>query len=73
MADKKKFIAEAIEKAGSLRRHFNVKKGETIPIGRMTSEKGRLQRKAKTGTLSASERRLLRRIVLAETLRGFKK
>ena len=61
MAEKKKWIQEAIKKPGSLRKTLGVKKGEKIPAGKL--EKATHSKNPTTA----------RRARLAETLKGFKK
>jgi hypothetical protein len=42
-----KFIQQAIKEEGALRKHFGVKEGEKIPVGKAKAEYKRLQEKAK--------------------------
>jgi len=61
MAEKKKWIQEAIKKPGALRKSLGVKSGEKIPESKL-----RRAEKSKNPTTAKRAR-------LAETLRGFKK
>ena len=61
MAEKKKWIQEAIKKPGSLRKTLGVKSGEKIPARKL--EKATHSKNPTTA----------RRARLAETLKGFKK
>ena len=61
MAEKKKWIQEAIKKPGALRKTLGVKKGETIPMAKLKKAE-----KSKNPTTA-------RRARLAETLRGMSK
>lgn len=60
MADKKKWIQDAIKKPGSLRKELGVKKGEKIPEKKLEAA---AKKPGKEG----------KRARLAETLRGLKK
>lgn len=69
MADK--WIKKAIKKPGALRKEMGVKEGETIPVAKLKSEETRLRKKGEGDKkLSAADRKKLRRVVLAQTLRG---
>lgn len=59
-----KKIEDMIEKPGSLRKHFNLKDDEKIPIGKAREELKELRKKAKEGNLSKSELSLLRKLSL---------
>lgn len=61
MAEKKKWIQEAIKKPGALRKSLGVKKGEKIPAAKL--EKATHSKNPTTA----------RRARLAETLRGLSK
>lgn len=61
MAEKKKWIQDAIKKPGSLRKALHVKKGEDIPASKL--EKATHSKNPKTR----------KRAVLAETLRKMHK
>lgn len=61
MAEKKKFIQEAIKKPGALRKALHVKKGENIPASKLKKAEH-----SKNPTMK-------KRAVLAETLKGFRK
>ena len=61
MAEKKKWILEAIKKPGSLRKTLGVKAGEKIPAKKLAKATH-----SKNPTTA-------RRARLAETLKGFKK
>jgi hypothetical protein len=70
----KKFIQKAIKRPGALRKHFGVKKGETIPQNKLMSLIRRLQKKAKgKAKLSMTDSRLLKQALLAKTLKKLKK
>jgi hypothetical protein len=70
MADKK-WIQKAIKKPGALRKEMGAKEGEPIPQEKLDAKKAELERaKEKKGKLTDTQRRLLRRINLAETLKG---
>lgn len=66
MADKKKkFLARAIKRPGSLREHFGIEKGNKIPKPKAQAELSRLQKKAKGDKkLSESELRLFKKLNL---------
>ena len=69
MADK--WIKKAIKKPGALRKEMGVKEGEAIPAAKLKSEETRLRKKGEGDKkLSAADRKKLRRVVLAQTLRG---
>jgi hypothetical protein len=62
IAKKKKLdVSKAIKKPGSLRRHFGLKEGEKIPVGKATEEYKRLQGKE---SLTKKELSLLRKLSL---------
>ena len=68
---KKKWIQKAIKKPGALREEMGAKEGEPIPQEKLDAEKAELeQAREKKGKLTDTQRRLLRRINLAETLKG---
>jgi|3_EtaG_2_1085321.scaffolds.fasta_scaffold26915_3 hypothetical protein len=71
MADK--WIKKAIKKPGALREEMGVKEGEKIPAKKLNAEETRLRKKGEgEKKLSAADRKKLRRVVLAQTLRGMK-
>lgn len=70
---KKNWIKGAIKKKGALRESLGIKKGHIIPATVISSEIEELQSKAEKGKLSEPARLKLRRLVLAKTLRKFKK
>jgi len=70
----KKWIQGAIkpEEAGSLRAHYGVKEGETIPADKLNALIARLRKKASDEKkLSKEELHLLRQALLARKLRGY--
>lgn len=65
----KNFIKDAVKKPGSLRKALGTKKGETIDKKKMTAKKKELEKKAEGDKkLTPSQRKMLQRINLAETL-----
>lgn len=64
-----KWIADATKNKGALREALDIPEGETIPQSRLDEEQSRLRKKSEKGKLSDSQRRLLRQVNLAETLR----
>jgi hypothetical protein len=54
-AKKNDFISKAIKKPGSLRKHYNVKEGEDIPVGRARKDYSRLKKKSKDSLEKNSE------------------
>ena len=71
MADK--WIKQAIKKPGALRKEMGVKEGEKIPMKRLRAEETRLRKKGEGDKkMSAADRKKLRRVVLAQTLKGMK-
>ena len=65
-----KWIKKAIKKPGALRKEMGVKEGEKIPVKKLRAEESRLRKKGEGDKkLSAAERKKLRRVVLAQTLR----
>jgi len=70
----KKWIQGAIQDEGSLRAHFGVKEGGTIPVNELDALIARLRKKAKgEGKLSKEELSLLRKALLAKRLRAMPK
>jgi|TARA_R110000751_G_scaffold4582_2_gene22256 hypothetical protein len=68
MADK--WIEKAIKKPGALRKEMGVKAGEKIPTEKLQSEETRLRKRGEgEKKLSTADRKKLRRVVLAQTLR----
>jgi len=68
MADK--WIKKAIKKPGALRKEMGVKEEETIPASKLSAEETRLRKKGEGDKkLSEADRKKLRRVVLAQTLR----
>ena len=68
-----KFIQGAIKKPGALRKELKVPEGKKIPAAMINKKISMLQEEAKGGKkLSAARRLLLRRLILARTLRKFK-
>lgn len=66
-----KWIKKAIKKPGALRKEMGVKEGEKIPVKKLRAEESRLRKKGEGDKkLSAAERKKLRRVVLAQTLRS---
>ena len=64
-----KFIKGAIKKPGALRKAMGTKKGETIDKKKMAAKKKELEKKAEGDKkLTPSQRKMLQRINLAETL-----
>jgi len=66
-----KWIQEAIKNPGGLHRMLKIKAGQKISTDLLRKNISRLQKKAKKGKLSKSERLFLRRLILAKTLRKF--
>jgi len=70
----KKWIQGAInpKEEGSLRTHFGVKEGETIPADKLNALIAQLRKKASNEKkLSKEELHLLRQALLARKLRGY--
>jgi len=68
------WIRKAIRKPGALRRELGIKPGQKIPVSRLRAIKARLQRKAEgRKKLTPRERRTLRRVILALTLRRLRR
>jgi hypothetical protein len=66
-----KWIKKAIKEPGALRKEMGVKKGETISVERLRKEETRLRKKGEGDKqMSAKDRKKLRQVVLAQTLRG---
>tara|TARA_R100000963_G_C4630139_1_gene95429 strand:+ start:913 stop:1125 length:213 start_codon:yes stop_codon:yes gene_type:complete len=66
-----KWIKKAIKKPGALRKEMGVKEGEKIPAKKLQSEETRLRKKGEgEKKLSKADRKKLRRVVLAQTLRS---
>ena len=64
------WIQGAIKKPGALRKKMGVKEGETIPVSELREKKAQLERAAEGDKkLSKDQRRTLRQINLALTLR----
>lgn len=64
-----KWIDGAIKRPGALRAKMGVKKGETIPKGKIDAKIGQLREEGKDEKkLSESKRALLKQLVLARTL-----
>ena len=64
------WIQGAIKKPGALRKKMGVKEGETIPVSELNEKKSQLERAAEGDKkLSKDQRRTLRQINLALTLR----
>ena len=69
-----KFIKDAIKKPGALRKAMGAKKGEPIDKKKMAAKKSDLEKKAEGDKkLSPSQRKMLQRINLAETLEKMRK
>mgnify|MGYP003140154703 FL=1 len=69
-----KFIKDAIKKPGALRKAMGAKKGEPIDKKKMAAKKSELEKKAEGDKkLSPSQRKMLQRINLAETLEKMRK
>lgn len=69
-----KFIKDAIKKPGALRKAMGAKKGEPIDKKKMASKKAELEEKAEGDKkLTPAQRKMLRRINLAETLGSLRK
>jgi len=68
-ASEDKWISDAVEDEGSLRKHYGVPEGETIPVAKMREDQKRLRDKEDK---TEAETRLLRRINLALRLRKMK-
>ena len=65
-----KWIKKAIKQPGALREQKGVKKGEKIPASKLKSEETRLRKKGEgSKSMNPTDRRKLRRVVLAQTLR----
>lgn len=72
MADK--WIDKAIKRPGALRKAMGAKEGEPIPPEKLRKKKAELEKKAEgPKKLTKAQRRLLRQINLADTLKGMKK
>jgi len=68
------WIQEAIKHPGALRKQLGVKKGKKIPLKKLNAIIKRLRKKAKgPKKLSKAELTLLRRAILAKTLRKLRK
>lgn len=65
----KLWIQEAIKKPGALREQLGVKEGEKISVALLRNIKERLQKKAEERKLTPAELKLLRRVILALTLK----
>mgnify|MGYP003132830485 CR=1 FL=1 len=69
----KNWIKGAIKNPGALREQMGVKEGETIPKAKLAATEKRLKKAAEGDKkLSPKNRKMLRRVVLAQTLRGMK-
>lgn len=70
----KEWIDKAIKHPGALREAMGAKEGEPISQEKLRKKKAELEKKAEgSKKLTESQRRLLRQINLAETLKGMKK
>jgi len=66
----KKWIKGAIKRPGALRKKMGVAKGKKIPASKLAARKKVLQKKGEgEKKLTTTERRELRQITLAQTLR----
>ena len=66
-----KWIKGAVKNKGALRRALGAKKGEAIPVEKLKTIKPKLRKKGQGDKkLSLGDRKLLRRVQLALTLRG---
>ncbi|MBN1216151.1 MAG: hypothetical protein JXA99_12015 [Candidatus Lokiarchaeota archaeon] len=65
-----KWLSKAIDNPGSLKKKLGVPEGETIPMEKINSKIDELETKAEgDDKLSKKDRKLLRRLVLAKTLK----
>ena len=74
MAKKKssKWIQKAIKHKGALHRELGIKQDKNIPVSKINEKLSQLRAKSQKGKLTTSERKLLKRLVLAKTLRGLR-
>ena len=69
-----KWIEKAIKKPGALREQMGAKEGEKIPVTKLRKKEKQLRKQAEGDKeLSSGKRKLLKRVVLAQTLRKMNK
>lgn len=73
MVTKKKWIQKANIKTGTLRAKLHIKKGETIPVSKLTKLLATLHKKAEKGKLSPADLKLSREVNLAKSFKKMAK
>tara|TARA_R110002020_G_scaffold319504_1_gene535399 strand:+ start:8728 stop:8946 length:219 start_codon:yes stop_codon:yes gene_type:complete len=69
-----KWIKKAIKEPGALRKQLGIKEGEKIPVTKLRKKETQLRKQAEGDKeLSPGKRKLLKRVVLAQTLRKMNK